>query len=267
MFELNICMVRFLKRVIRMFGMLLLVIVVGVIIFFVLGYNSLSRMAQEVKQCNANIMASVQKRADLANRLMDIARSYGEHEKLTHITVSGSLNENVAATNEALISINACAERFPDLKANTTYRQLMNELRDLEGDIQTRRERYNAACKNYNALRSQIPHVLYASNLGFREAPYFSAENLGVIHDFQTADGELLKSMFKKGMTSVGEFAAQHKEPLKNAFSQAASATASTVRRGLDAVGDLKERYAKGFSTQKDEETGMTHPPMEDEGD
>ena len=66
---------------------LLLLIVIGLLLAFVLGYNSLSRLAQEVKQCNANIMASVQKRADLANRLMDIARSYGEHEKLTHITV------------------------------------------------------------------------------------------------------------------------------------------------------------------------------------
>ena len=57
---------------------LLLLIVIGLLLAFVLGYNSLSRLAQEVKQCNANIMASVQKRADLANRLMDIARSYGE---------------------------------------------------------------------------------------------------------------------------------------------------------------------------------------------
>ena len=243
----------------------LLLIVIGLLLAFVLGYNSLSRLAQEVKQCNANIMASVQKRADLANRLMDIARSYGEHEKLTHITVSGSLNENVAATNEALISINACAERFPDLKANATYQQLMNELRDLEADIQEKRERYNAACKSYNVQRAQIPHVLYASNLGFMEAPYFSAENLGIIHDFQTGDGELLKSMFKRGITSVGEFAAQHKDPLKNALSQAAAATASTVRKGIDAVGDLKERYAKNTLSRGDVEAGPEPADGKDE--
>lgn len=244
----------------------LLLIVLGVLLVFVWGYNALSRMAQEVKQCNANIMASVQKRADLANRLMDIARSYGEHEKLTHITVSGSLRENVAATNEALVSLNACAERFPELKANVTYQQLMGELRNLESDIQGKRERYNAACKNYNVQRSTIPHVFYASKVGFKEAPYFSAENLGVIHDFQTADGELLKSMIMKGVASVGEFAAQHKDPLKNAFSQAASATASSVRKGLDAVGDLKDRCRRtiprqsGSDLSEPEKTGPENP-------
>ena len=97
------------------------------------------------------------------------------------------------------------------------------------------------------------------------EAPYFSAENLGIIHDFQTGDGELLKSMFKRGITSVGEFAAQHKDPLKNALSQAAAATASTVRRGIDAVGDLKERYAKNTLSRGDAEAGPEPADGKDE--
>ena len=106
----------------------LLVVLLIVAVVFVKRYNKLQEFAHQVRRFNGDIMASLQKKAELANRLMDIAREYGAHEKLSHITVSNNYRESIQETNEALTRINALSQHFPQLRASESYNLLMGEL-------------------------------------------------------------------------------------------------------------------------------------------
>jgi LemA protein len=68
--------------------LLLLLILVGGVAYLVRLYNGLQKASERVREAHANIVVSMKKRIDLANKLIDIAKSYGDHEKLTHIAVS-----------------------------------------------------------------------------------------------------------------------------------------------------------------------------------
>lgn len=175
------------------FMMFFLLLVIITVIFFISKYNRLQGLAHQARRFNGDIMVSLQKRADLANRLIDIAREYGLHEKLAHITISNNYKEAMRETNEALTRINALSQNFPQLRANESYNLLMSELSEIETNIQKARELYNMAAGNYNTFRVQIPQSFFAAAVGFKEAPYFDTANLDAIREFRTDDGEMLK--------------------------------------------------------------------------
>lgn len=184
---------------------LLLILVIVAVLVFIRKYNRLQGLAHQARRFNGDIMVSLQKRADLANRLIDIAKEYGQHEKLAHITISNNYKEAVKETNDALTRINALSQSFPQLRANESYNLLMSELSEIETDIQKARELYNMAAGNYNTFRSQIPQSLFASAAGFKEAPYFDTANFDAIREFRTDDGEMLKKVLAETMDKTVE--------------------------------------------------------------
>lgn len=199
---------------------LLLIILIVIVFIFVSRYNKLQGFAHQVRRYNGDIMASLQKRADLANRLMDIAKEYGAHEKFSHITVSNNYREAVQETNEALTRINALSHNFPQLRANESYNLLMGQLSDIETDIQKARELYNLAASNYNAYRAQLPQSLFASAVGFQEAPYFDTNNMDAIKEFRTDDGEMLKKAFSSAMDKTVETVKKGADELNSALNK-----------------------------------------------
>ncbi len=202
----------------------LLVVLLIVAVVFVKRYNKLQEFAHQVRRFNGDIMASLQKKAELANRLMDIAREYGAHEKLSHITVSNNYRESIQETNEALTRINALSQHFPQLRASESYNLLMGELSEIETDVQKAREMYNLAASSYNSYRSQIPQSFFASSLGFKEAPYFDTHNLEALREFRTDDGEMLK----------------------RAFSSAVDKTVETVKKGAEDLNQVIHKKSDG---------------------
>ena len=175
-------------------------------------YNKLRRLAENVKQKQSNIYATVKKRHDIAQRLSDIASSYGDHEKLTHLTIteSDSIDKANIAVSEAshlIGNVQMLANRFPDLKANTTYQQLMVQLDEIETTILERREAYNATVQLYNSTRGSIPHLFYASKLGFVEANYFEMDENGMdqLVSFKTDDGKILRDTMGRMASAASE--------------------------------------------------------------
>src|SRR5690606_40513052 len=67
---------------------LLFLLFTGAVYVVVTRYNALQTLAQNVREAHANVMASMKKRIDLTNKLIDIAQGYADHEKLTHISVA-----------------------------------------------------------------------------------------------------------------------------------------------------------------------------------
>lgn len=179
---------------------LFLLLIIGIVFFVVSRYNTLQGLAHQARRFNGDIMIALQKRADLANRLMDIAREYGMHEKLTHVTVSNNYRDAIKETNEALTRVNALSQSFPELRASESYNRLMTELSDIETTIQNARENYNMAAGHYNTFRVQIPQSFFAAATGFKEAPYFDTANLEAIKEFRTDDGDMLKKVLSETM-------------------------------------------------------------------
>lgn len=175
------------------FFLFFILIVVAVV--FIVIYNKLQISGQGVKSSHSNVLTVIQKRADLANKLQDIAKEYGAHEKLVHISISNNLVETFKESSNAIANVNAIAQQYPDLKANATYQQLMVQLNQIEDELQQKREIYNNMAGFYNSMRLQIPTVFFAPVMGFKEAPYFDFDNLQAIKDFKTDDGEMLKSV------------------------------------------------------------------------
>ncbi len=203
----------------------LIIILLIIAVWLFLSYNKLRTLAEHVKRRQANIAATVKKRHDIAQRLSDIAASYGDHEKLTHFTVvEGETNmarASAAAADASRVigNVQMLASRFPDLKANSTYQQLMTQLDDIESTILERREAYNQAAETYNSKRSSLPHLFYASKLGFSEAPYFAVDESGgeQLASFRTDDGQILRETMGRMASSAQSAAQQAAHKIKNA--------------------------------------------------
>ena len=171
--------------------------------FCAYSYNKLQRCGQGVKSANATVLTVIQKRADLVNKLMDIAKEYGNHEKLVHIILSNNLVDTFKESTAAIANVNSMAANYPELKANVAYQQLMDQINAVECELQHKREFYNHATETYNSERLQIPSVLFAGFLGFKEAPYFDFDNLQAIKEFKTDDGQLLKDMLSSAASKA----------------------------------------------------------------
>lgn len=204
-------------------------ILIVAVVWFVLIHNSLQRHGNQVKRCRADITASMKKRIDLVGRLVDIARSYGEHEKFTQIASSenmASIGDAMAASkrvDQALNQISSLAMAFPELKANATYQHLMSQLHDIETNLQARRETYNGSVSVYNSYRSSLPQALISSSLGFPEAPFYSVDESGLesLPDFQTDDGKLLKENLQRMGERASGLAQQAGKKINSAIADA----------------------------------------------
>jgi LemA protein len=146
-------------------------------------YNSLRRLAENVKESQSNVDIALRKKVSLINRLSEMANQYREGEKLVMLKVSQDNSE--AAMRDAyqqsgtmLAAIQGMAQRFPDLKATEQFKELLPAIDRAESDLQNWRVRCNATIKDYNSHRSALPHALYAGMLGFRPARYLELESV-----------------------------------------------------------------------------------------
>ena len=160
-------------------------------------YNSLVEKQQNVDQAWAQVENQYQRRADLIPNLVNTVKGYSSHEsetfekvtlaraKATSITIDADnlTEENLAkfqaAQNElsqALKSLLAVTEAYPDLKANENFMNLQTQLEGTENRIATERMRYTEAVRDYNTAIKQFPTVVYAGWFGFNAKPQFKAE-------------------------------------------------------------------------------------------
>lgn len=160
-------------------------------------YNSLVEKQQNVDQAWAQVENQYQRRADLIPNLVNTVKGYSAHEsetfekvtlaraKATSITIDAdNLNEEnlarfQAAQNElsqALKSLLAVTEAYPDLKANENFMNLQAQLEGTENRIATERMRYTEAVRDYNTAIKKFPTTIYAGWFGFDTKPQFKAD-------------------------------------------------------------------------------------------
>lgn len=170
-------------------ALIVILVLVGIFAFWGIGsYNSLVATNEEVNAKWSNVDTMLQRRADLIPNLVATVKGYAAHEKevLTHISdarakLAGAQTPADKATanselSSALSRLLVVVERYPDLKANQNFTQLMDELSGTENRVAVARRDYNEAAKAYNAKIKSFPTILLARLAAFTPKEYFEAK-------------------------------------------------------------------------------------------
>ena len=170
-------------------GGVVVVIVIAVLAFVIKTYNGLVRLRNKVKNAFAQIDTQLQRRFDLIPNLVETVKGFATHEKelLENVTASrngyahaSSNGEKMALNNQltsSLRSLFAVVENYPDLKANTNFLKLQDELSETEDKITYARQFYNDAVTIYNDKIQMFPGNIVAGMFGFREEELFNTDD------------------------------------------------------------------------------------------
>ena len=182
--------------------LILVLIVLGALGGSGCGYNTLTTKQQNVKAKWANVETQLQRRADLINNLVEAAKLAGVQEqevfgkiaearsKLLNATQQAPQGEGGDKTPEQKQAVIDAAnsfggtigrllvlqENYPVLKSNENFLKLQDEVVGTENRIATARKDYNDGTQDYNTTRASFPTVISAKLFGFKEEPYFKAD-------------------------------------------------------------------------------------------
>ena len=166
-------------------GYILLGLVVVIALYAVGGYNSLVSLRNQVEEAFSTMDVYLTKRYDLIPNLVETVKGYAKHEKETLEAVISARNKAVNATTmegkiEAENAMSgvigrlfALAESYPELKANTNFLDLQNQLKSIEDDIANARKYFNGVTRQYNTKIEVFPMNLLAGIFGFTKKPLF----------------------------------------------------------------------------------------------
>jgi LemA protein len=150
-------------------------------------YNRLVGLRETIDASWAQVENQLQRRNDLIPNLVEVTKGYAAHEKeifeavanaRSRLLAAGTRDQKIDAATElqgALGRLLAIAERYPDLKANTQFAKLSDELAGTENRIAVERMRFNDAVRAFNTAQKSFPTVLWAGWVGFAPQKYFEA--------------------------------------------------------------------------------------------
>ena len=166
------------------------------------GYNTLTTKQQTVKAQWANVETQLQRRSDLFNNIAESAKMAGIQEQEVFGKIAEARSRLLNATQQApqgeggdkspeqkqavidaantfggtVGRLLVLQEAYPNLKSNENFLQLQQQIEGTENRVATARNDYNASVLDYNSTRARFPTVISAKLFGFKEEPYFKAE-------------------------------------------------------------------------------------------
>ena len=168
---------------------IIVIVIVVICIVVVAMYNNLVSLRQRVQNAWSQIDVQLKRRFDLIPNLQETVKGYMAHESETFSKIaelrtawasSTTVAEKADISNqltEALKTIMAVSENYPDLKANQNFSELQEELRSTENKISYSRQFYNDAVTMYNTRLETFPSNLVASVFNFKAETLFEAES------------------------------------------------------------------------------------------
>ncbi len=168
---------------------ILLVVVALLALYAIASYNGLIRGRNQVENAWSQIDVQLKRRIDLIPNLVETVKAYAAHEKTTLEAVINARNAAMAAPSTphgqaeadnmmtgALRQMFALGEAYPELKANTNFLALQEELSATEGRVAYARQFYNDSVLGYNNKLQAFPTVFFARMLKFEKREYFETD-------------------------------------------------------------------------------------------
>ncbi len=170
---------------------ILLGIILLVLLWFIVTYNSLISMRNRTDEAWSDIDVQLKRRYDLIPNLVETVKGYATHERELFERVTQARTAAMGATDPkakasaenalsgTLKSLFAVAENYPQLKASENFAKLQDELSDTENKIQAARRFYNGNVRDFNTKLQVFPTNTVASMLGFKAREFFELEEPG----------------------------------------------------------------------------------------
>lgn len=172
-------------------------IVIGIVAFLLLlfaiwyisAYNKLINKRNVLEEAWATIDVYLKKRYDLIPNLVNTVKGYASHEKETFQKVTEARAMAMSATTPAekveadraftnvLRGFNRVTENYPQLKANTNFMDLQNQLRTIENELAQARKYYNATSRDFNTKIQSFPSNIVAKKMKLEKQPYFELDS------------------------------------------------------------------------------------------
>jgi len=172
-----------------LFGWIVLAALILLLVFGIAIYNRLVRLRALAREAFSGITVQLRRRADLIPNLVETVQGYATHERTVFDEVTAHRSDalragSVEATAQADMQMTsllgrlfAVAEAYPELKANTNFLHLQDQLASIEGELQSARRYYNATVRDLNSTIQSFPPVLIARPMGFTEEPFYQDED------------------------------------------------------------------------------------------
>ncbi|MES2534410.1 MAG: LemA family protein [Pseudomonadota bacterium] len=163
------------------------------------GYNDFQSKDENTKAAWGEVVNQYQRRADLIPNLVNTVKGYASHERetleavtkarasATSFQITPEVLNNPQAfqkfqqvqgeLSSALSRLMVVAEKYPDLKADASFRDLQSQLEGTENRITVARQRYIVAVQEYNVLARSFPTNLTAMMFNYEVKPSFTVEN------------------------------------------------------------------------------------------
>lgn len=165
---------------------IILIMIIIVVSSILIGYNRLVQKKNIVKTAEAQIDVILTKRFDLIPNIVNCVKGYAKYESDTLEDVIKARNDyksgnhslkDASVVNKKLNNLIALAESYPDLKANTEFNNLQNQLSNIEDEIANYRKSYNNAVTSYNTMIESVPTNIIAGLFNFKEMELFRLED------------------------------------------------------------------------------------------
>jgi LemA protein len=175
-----------------MIAIIVIVALILIVALMIMGaHNSLVRLRNQVEEAFSTMDVYLKKRYDLIPNLVETVKGYAKHESGTlekviaaRTAAMGASPENLDdklqkenALSGSLRSLFAVAEAYPDLKANTNFIDLQQQLKSIEDDIANARKYYNATVRDYNTKTEVFPSSIVAGMFNFTRKPFFEVDS------------------------------------------------------------------------------------------
>ena len=180
-------------------SLIAILVVVGVLV--ILGiyvwatYNSLVTLRVRVDEAWSDITVQLKRRADLIPTLVETVKGYAAHERGVFEAVTAARAETISAQGpaeaslaeghmqQALKSIFAVAEAYPQLQASQNFLQLQSDLVDTENKIQAARRFFNGGVRELNTKVQIFPNNVFAKMFGFTDREFFEVDDVAAISE------------------------------------------------------------------------------------
>ena len=173
-------------------GVIVLILVIAIISWYVNTRNDFVRLKNRVEEGMSTIDVYLKKRFDLIPNLVETVKGYAKHESETLEKVVAARNlsmgaktaeEKMAAANGLSSSLRtlftAVSESYPELKANTNFIDLQQQLKQIEGELESSRRYYNGVVKSFNTKLELFPANIVGKRMGeeYTKKPYFELDS------------------------------------------------------------------------------------------